>query len=78
MEKVNKAFETFNKSWTNLNKFEDSDLGTLLIRKNEIEDWFKWHPNHPDEPAIKEQYNYVLSKIETFNKPKNERCEVTP
>ena len=72
MEKVKEAFNIFNKSWLNLNKFEDEDLETLLLKKMEIEDWFRWHPDHSDEPAIREQYKLVNEKIENFNKTRHE------
>jgi hypothetical protein len=54
-----------------IHKMEDSDLEILLKKKIEVEDWFRWHPDHPDEPVMREQFRDIQLKINKLNYSKN-------
>ena len=42
-------------------------IDTLLTRKAEIEDWFKWHPNSSDEPMMRDEYKRVNESIDQYS-----------
>ena len=62
---VDAAFKTYNESWTKLNKFEPESIESLLIRKEELEDWFIGHENNPDESMIRDEYRRICQLIES-------------